>query len=109
MIPVMPVSALADGDKALVRLQGQEVLICRSDGRYYAVAPRCTHAGQSLQGGRLSGCELSCPLHGARFDIRDGRALKAPAGEGLVTYPVLIEGGKVHVAVDRPRAPRPPL
>lgn len=100
-------AALGDGDKALCRVDGVEVLVCRVDGRYYATAARCSHAGQPLQGGRLSGWELSCPLHGARFDVRDGRCLKAPASAGLVTYPVTIEGGRVHVSVTRPRPPLP--
>lgn len=105
MIPVITVSALADGDTAPCRIDGVDVLVCRVDGRFYAVAARCPHAGQMLHGGRLRDSELRCPLHGAAFDVRDGRCLRAPAQEGLVTYPVTIEGGKVYVAVDRPRRP----
>lgn len=105
MTPVIPVTALADGETAPCRVQGVEVLLCRVDGRYYAVAGRCPHAGQPLSGGRLRGYRLGCPLHGASFDVRDGRCLAAPAETGLVTYPVTLEGGKVHVAVESPRGP----
>lgn len=101
----MPVNALRDGETRSCRIDGTEVLVCRVDGRYFAVGGRCSHAGQRLAGGRLRGFELACPLHGAAFDVRDGRCLRAPASAGIETYPVLIEGGKVHVAVDRPRRP----
>lgn len=106
MTPLVPVAALADGDKAAFRVDGTEILLCRVDGRFHAVAGRCPHAGQALAGGRLDGHRLGCPLHGAAFDVRDGACLRGPAEVGLVTYPVMVNGGKVHVAVDRPRPPR---
>jgi 3-phenylpropionate/trans-cinnamate dioxygenase ferredoxin subunit len=103
--PVMPMNALADGEMTVRRVDGVEVLICRVDGRFYALANRCSHAGQALHGGRLHGWQLGCPLHGAAFDVRDGRCLRAPAEVGLVTYPVQIEQGRVQVDVSRPRPP----
>ena len=105
MTPVIPISALADGDMLPCRVAGLEVLICRIDGRFFALSNRCSHAGQALHTGRLHGYRLGCPLHGASFDVRDGRCLKAPAEAGVVTYPVTIAGGKVHVGVDTPRRP----
>jgi nitrite reductase/ring-hydroxylating ferredoxin subunit len=104
--PVIPVTLLADGEMAPCRVDGVEVLICRVDGRFFAVSNRCSHAGQALHKGRLQRYRLGCPLHGAAFDVRDGSCLKAPAESGVVTYPVMIEGGKVHVSVASPRHPR---
>lgn len=106
MTPALPVNALPDGAATVWRTDGVELVVCRVDGRYFAVQGHCPHAGQRLGGGRLSGHELICPLHGARFDVRDGRCLRAPADQGLVTYPVMIENGKVHVDLARPRPPR---
>lgn len=105
MIPLIPATALADGDMAPFRVDGVDLLVCRVDGRFFALADRCTHAAQALHRGRLKGHRLRCPLHGACFDVRDGRCLQAPAEHGLVTYPVTIVGGKVHVSLDRPRQP----
>lgn len=105
MTPVMTVNSLRDGETRPCRVDGVDLLLCRVDGRYFAVAGRCSHAAQSLAGGRLRGYALGCPLHGAAFDVRTGQVLSAPASAGIATYPVQIEGGKVHVAADRPRPP----
>ena len=99
MTPVFPVSALDDGETAACRVGGVEVLVSRVDGRYYATSARCPHAGQSLAGGRLQGCELRCPLHAAVFDVRDGRCLRGPSPENLLRYPVTIDRGRVFVDV----------
>jgi nitrite reductase/ring-hydroxylating ferredoxin subunit len=83
--------------------------MCRVDGRYYAVSNRCSHASQTLSSGRLRGVELTCPLHGARFDVRTGACLAGPAERPIRTFPVTIESGKVYVEVseaDRPPRPR---
>lgn len=93
----MPLAALDEGEMVSVQVQGQPVLVCQVDGQFYALADRCSHASQALSRGRLKGFELRCPLHGARFDVRSGAALSAPATHGIATYPVLIEGGKVCV------------
>lgn len=99
MTPLLPVTALADGETAPCRVDGMEVLICRVDGRFFAVSNRCPHAGQALQSGRLRGFRLGCPLHGASFDVRDGRCLGGPAASGLVSYPLMVERGKVCISV----------
>lgn len=103
MTPVFPVSALGDGETTVCRIGTVEVLVSRVDGRYYATSARCPHAGQSLAGGRLQGCELRCPLHAAVFDVRDGRCLRGPSDEDLQRYRVVIEQGRVCVDVDATR------
>lgn len=101
MTPVVPLNALADGQMLACRVESVDVLLCRVDGRYYALANHCSHARQNLHTGRLRGHEIVCPLHGARFDIRDGRCLGAPATVPVQTFRVQIEGGKVNVSVGR--------
>ena len=95
MIAVMPVTALSEGQMAACTVAGEEVLIAQVEGQFYAVANRCSHAGQRLSGGRLSGFEIRCPLHRAIFDIRTGVPLTAPAERPLKRYPVTLSGGKV--------------
>ena len=66
----------------------------------FCTANLCTHAEAFLSDGFLEGFEIECPLHGARFDIRDGRVLCAPADKDISTYPVKIEDGIVYVDVN---------
>lgn len=97
--PVLPMAALDEGDTVMVQIAGQPILVCLVEGQYYAVSGTCTHARQSLATGRLRGFEISCPLHGARFDIRSGVCTRAPAQTPIQRFPVVLEGGKVCVDV----------
>jgi 3-phenylpropionate/trans-cinnamate dioxygenase ferredoxin subunit len=54
-----------------------------------------------LTGGSVEGDEIVCPRHGARFSIRTGEALSAPAYEPTETFPVRIDDGEVQVRDDR--------
>ena len=102
-------ASLGDGEMTACSVEGVSVLLCRVDGRFHAVANRCSHASQALAAGRLRGHQITCPLHGARFDIRTGEPLSPPATEGITTFPVMVENGKVYIEVkpeDRPDKPR---
>ena len=68
----------------------------RVDGRVYCTGNLCTHAEAYLSDGYLEGFEIECPLHGARFDIRTGAALCAPASQDILVYPVRVVGDEVE-------------
>ena len=70
------------------------------DGVPYATDNQCTHGGAQLCEGFLEGFEIECPLHQGRFDVRDGRALCAPATENVRAYASRIEGERVLVRLD---------
>ena len=59
-----------------------------STAQYYAIADVCTHDAGQLTGGTVEGDMIVCPRHGARFCIRTGAALSAPAYEPTDTFPV---------------------
>ena len=108
MKPVIAQSDMSDGEMHACEVDGVDVLLCRVDGEYYAVVDHCSHATQKLSAGRLRGHEVTCPLHGARFDIRDGRCLAAPASQPIKTLSVTLEGGKVNVTVTEEHKPSRP-
>ena len=78
-------------------VNGQPLALFRVKGGVYCTGNLCTHAEAFLSDGYLEGYEIECPLHGARFDIRDGRVLCQPAGKDIASYPIRIEGGEVYV------------
>ena len=48
----------------------------------------------------LEGDRVECPRHGAKFDVKTGRAVVLPAVRPVKTYPVAVEGDEVKVRVD---------
>ena len=76
-----------------------DIAIYRLEGTLYATDDICTHAYASMSDGFIEDGQIECPLHGACFDIKTGKALTAPASIDLKTFPVKVEGGKVLVGV----------
>ncbi|XOV85219.1 MAG: Rieske (2Fe-2S) protein [bacterium] len=97
--PVANISQVPEGQAVPVSVNGQSVLLCQVEGRFFAVSAICPHAGQKLYGGQLKGFEVVCPLHRARFDVRNGACTAAPANGPLQSYPVLLEAGKVSIGM----------
>jgi len=71
-----------------------------ADNRYYAIDDLCTHEDASLADGSVDGEIVSCPLHGAQFNIISGASLSLPALHGVNSYPVSVEGGEIFIIVD---------
>ena len=104
----------SDGSRKKVTVEGQEVLVTRVGGSYYAVGNRCTHMGGDLAAGQLNGTVITCPLHGSQFDVRNGQVVRWMKGSGglfaaigkalkgpkpLPTYKVKVEGDDISVEV----------
>lgn len=49
------------------------------DGTFFALDNTYTHRGGPLAEGEISGHEVTCPWHGARFDVRTGEVVGPPA------------------------------
>ena len=76
------------------------IAVCNAEGQFYAIDDVCTHDGGPLDQGELFEYEIECPRHGARFDVRTGRALNLPAVFPVKTYPVRVENDAIEVEVD---------
>jgi 3-phenylpropionate/trans-cinnamate dioxygenase ferredoxin component len=90
-------TAVTGMDGFAAEVSGYPVLVVRCGGTLYAFEDRCTHDGEPLAGGEIVGCEIVCPRHGSRFDLRSGEALTPPAYEPLRTFRVRVEAGRVLV------------
>lgn len=75
------------------------ILVVNYDGQFYALEDKCSHEDFELSAGAFDPDkgEIECVLHGARFDVRSGDALCAPAYDPVRKYPLKIEGGMVYV------------
>jgi 3-phenylpropionate/trans-cinnamate dioxygenase ferredoxin subunit len=90
---------LPPGGKLLAEVDGRPIAVFNVDGSYYAIDDVCTHDGGPLAEGDFEGCEIQCPRHGARFDVRTGEALCMPAFEPVTTHLVEVRGDDVLVAL----------
>jgi 3-phenylpropionate/trans-cinnamate dioxygenase ferredoxin component len=91
---------LPDGGRLSAVVADRAVLVFRAAGNLYCVEDVCSHDGQPLTDGPLVGCEIECPRHGARFHIGTGAALCMPATEGIRTFQVREEDGRLWIAVE---------
>jgi 3-phenylpropionate/trans-cinnamate dioxygenase ferredoxin component len=90
---------LPAGEMMFVDIGSQSLVIFNVNNEYYAIADVCSHDGGALGEGELEGCEIICPRHGARFDIRTGKALRLPAVTDIRSYPVKIVDGNIEVGI----------
>lgn len=98
-LKVADVSEVPPGGKKLLDFDGRAVALFNVGGSFFAIDDVCTHDGGPLADGELRGCEIACPRHGARFDVRTGAALCMPAFEPVATHEVRVENGAVLVRV----------
>jgi 3-phenylpropionate/trans-cinnamate dioxygenase ferredoxin subunit len=77
------------------------------DGEVFAIDDTCTHQDASLADGWLEGCEVECPLHASRFDLRTGQVDAPPAKIGVRTHFVNIEGDDVYLTLSSAAASLP--
>ena len=89
---------IAPGELLRVEVGAHLVCLANVEGVIYAVDDDCTHTGGPLDERELDGYTLTCPIHLARFDVRDGQVLRGPAREPLCAYPVRVEDGRIFVA-----------
>ena len=79
----------------VVVVNGERIAICNYNNSFYAIADLCTRDNAPLDEGTLDGCEITCPRHGARFDVTNGKALCLPAVRPVPTFPVEIRGDEI--------------
>ena len=106
-----PVLALADvgrGRMRSCRIGNLELVVCHTRDGVFAVDNHCTHAFARLSEGYLKGTALSCPLHGATYDVRTGQVLSGPTPIPLAAYQTRVVGGMVEVALPPEALPPSP-
>ena len=100
-VTVARADELAPGQWRVAEVDEARIVVFNLGGEYHAIEDVCTHDGGQLTGGEIEGDQIVCPRHGARFCIRTGDALTAPAYEPTAKFPVRVEGGEVQVRDDR--------
>ena len=90
---------LEEGELMAVEVDGEPVCLAKVEGCIYAFTDNCTHISGPLNEGELDGEVLTCPWHGAQFNITTGKVLRAPARQDIASYPVKVEDNAVFVSL----------
>jgi 3-phenylpropionate/trans-cinnamate dioxygenase ferredoxin subunit len=100
-LTVGPVEELPPGEVKIVRAGELAIGVYNLEGEYYAIEDRCSHDDGPLAEGDFDVDEgvAVCPRHGARFDVRTGKALSLPAYLPVETFEVFVEDGLIKVKV----------
>jgi len=82
------IDQVADGEMLLGHAFGEQVLVARRGNELFAIGATCTHYGGPLAKGLMVNCTVRCPWHHARFDLRTGEAIAAPALNNVACYKI---------------------
>jgi nitrite reductase/ring-hydroxylating ferredoxin subunit len=96
---VAKVSEIPERSAKCVEVAGRRIALFNLNGMIYALQDDCSHEGGPLSEGEIEGSEVTCPWHGARFDIKSGKVLLDPAPDDVARYNVRVTGENIEVEV----------
>jgi 3-phenylpropionate/trans-cinnamate dioxygenase ferredoxin subunit len=98
-IRIASTSEISPGGHKAITIDGTHIVLFNLDGEYYAIENRCTHQDFPLSEGFLMDCQITCPLHGAKFNIKTGEVTAPPAFIDVATFVVRVIEDSVEVEV----------
>ena len=98
-VKVLKTDEIVPGQGKLIEVGGKKIALFNVAASFYAIDDTCSHRGGPLSEGSLDGKEVTCPLHGARFDVTTGEVLGPPAPEGVARHNVRVEGENIEVEI----------
>ena len=90
---------VAAGRGKLVEVSGRKIAVFNVGGAYHAIDDTCTHRGGPLSEGEIEGTKVTCPWHGAVYDVTTGEVLGPPAPKGVSRYNVRVSGNDIEVEI----------
>lgn len=93
---LIKISEIPDEGHVAVSIKRHDLLVAAVKGEYYVVRNMCTHAQSELAGGIQKGCFIFCPLHAARYDLRDGSTKGKLTNKALDVFECRVNNGFVE-------------
>ena len=105
------IEKVVDGEMLLGHAFGEQVLVAKRGNELFAIVATCTHYGGPLAKGLMVDCTVRCPWHHARFDLRTGEAIAAPALNDVACYEIEKRGERFSVTgkIDKKPVRKPKL
>ena len=98
---VAAVDDLPNGERLFIEIDQNYLVLFNIAGHFYAIEDVCSHDDGPLGDGELDGHQIACPRHGARFDVRTGKAMTFPAVEDIAAYPIRVVDLKIQVGLPK--------
>src|SRR5262249_61535351 len=95
LVRVAETKDVAPGTGKVVAAEGRSIALFNVAGTFHAIDNTCTHRGGPLGEGDLAGEVVTCPWHGAQFNVQNGDVLAPPAPTGGRSFPVRVQGDDV--------------
>lgn len=96
-VKVATTDEIAPGTGKQVEANGKQIALFNLDGNFYAIDNTCTHRGGPLAEGYVEGEEVTCPIHGAQFNITTGAVVGPPATQNVAKYNVRVQGNDIEI------------
>ena len=100
-VEVAAARELASGERLFIEVDGRMIVVFNIAGQYFAIADVCSHDDGPVGEGELDGHHVTCPRHGAEFDVRTGKAIKMPAVIDIPAYPVEERDGRIYIGLPK--------
>jgi nitrite reductase/ring-hydroxylating ferredoxin subunit len=93
---------LPPGKAAAFTVEGLTIALFNIAGTYYAIDDTCPHSGGPLSEGevQVKDLKVTCPWHGADFDLKTGAVLSPPAFDGVRSYKVSVNGNDIQIELE---------
>ena len=98
-VEVGALSDLPNGERLFVEIDDLAIVVFNIGGELYAIGDVCSHDDGPVGDGVLDGYEVTCPRHGAIFDVRSGKVLALPAVVDIPAYPVRVVEGMIEIGL----------
>ena len=109
-VKVAQMKDVPPGTSVAAEVEGNNILLANVDGRFYAIDAVCSHMGGNLAKGQFDGRIVTCPRHGAQYDVTTGELVKdvslaakalnmGRGAKGQKSFPVSVEGDDIVVTV----------
>jgi nitrite reductase/ring-hydroxylating ferredoxin subunit len=98
-VKVATIDEMAKQPAKCIEVDGKKIALFSVEGAFHALSDTCTHRGGPLSAGDVEGTEVTCPWHGAKFDLRTGAVLGPPAQSGVKSYPVKVTGLDIEIEI----------
>lgn len=93
------VSDIPEGQMRSFEIGYDRIVVCHTAKGFFALADECSHDSGPISEGKISGDEIVCPRHGARFNVLTGDVTAPPAVVGIDVVEIKIENDDIFVAI----------